>query len=167
MALNEGATVTVEVKGLSELEAKLEALPVKVAKRGLRKALRDGGNIFKGAMFTLAPRWVGPGGPPSGFLAEHFGVKIKMERNELAGTAYIGPQGKVDYPDFESGAYRIKRVGSKIKKVGRIAVATVARFLEFGTSKMAKKPFMTQAFDSYKQAALDAVTESLKESLED
>jgi HK97 gp10 family phage protein len=150
--------VTVEVKGLSELQAKLEELPKKVADKGLRKALKAGGNVIRNAMVMLAPK-------DTGFLAEHFGTKIRILHTYLGGSAFIGPQGKVDYPAYASGAYNIKRKGGKIRKVGRVAVATVARFFEFGTSKMGKKPFMTQAFESHKQEALDAIAEELRDAL--
>lgn len=152
-----GEYVTVEVKGLSELQANMEALPAKVAKKGLRAALKSGGLAIRDAMVALAPK-------DTGFLAEHFNMKMKINRDELAGSIFIGPQGKIDYPAYTSGAYNIKRKASgKIVKVGRVAVATVARFLEFGTSKMAKKPFMTQAFESHKEAALQAITSKLTE----
>ena len=150
--------VTAKVTGLSELQEKIEQLKDKVAKKGLRASLRAGGNVFKNAMVALAPK-------ETGFLSEHFGLRVSVRRDAVAGSVYIGPQGKIDYPAYASGAYNIKRKDGKIKKVGRIAVATVARFLEFGTSKMSKKPFMTQAFESNKQRALDAVIEKLKEIL--
>lgn len=154
-----GETVTVEVKGLAELQARLEAAPEKMARNGLRKALIRGGTIFRVLMYQLAPK-------DSGFLSEHFGVRVKLRGGALAGTAYIGPQGKVDYPNT-GGGYREKMSKSGKKfSIGRIAVATVARFLEFGTSKMAKKPFMTQAYESGKTAALANVEESLRETLE-
>lgn len=148
-----------EVKGLDELQTTMEALPFKVAKKGLRAALKDGGSRFMDAMVSGAPK-------ATGFLAEHFGIKFKMSRDLLSGTAYIGPQGKVEYPAFMSGAYNvIRRKSGKIVKVGRVAVATVARFLEFGTSKMGKQPFMTQAFETQKQGALEAVTETLRDAV--
>lgn len=151
--------ITAEVKGLDTLQQKLEELPVKLAKRGLKAAARAGATVFVNGMVRLAPRH-------TGFLAEHFNIRIKFQKNELACTAYIGPQGKMDYPEFLSGAYRIARnAKGKVKKIGRIAVATVARFLEFGTSKMSKKPFMTQAFETGKEAALEAVIVELKDEL--
>lgn len=152
--------VTVEVKGLDILEKKLEQLPFIVARKGLRGALRKGGNVFKQGMVNGAP-------VDTGFLSKHFGVRIKMERNELAGTAYIGPQGKIDYPDDAKGSYRLKKVGKKVKKIGRVAVATVARFLEFGTSKMGKRPFMTQAYETQKQNVLDVVTKELADAIDE
>lgn len=159
MALGGGELVTVEVKGLAELQQKLEELPIKVAKRGIRAALRAGGDVLRSEIITLAPK-------DTGFLAEHFGTKIKMRRDELAGSAFIGPQGKVDYPAFMSGAYRIVRSAKgKAKKVGRVAVATVARYLEFGTSKMGKRPFITPAFDAKHGAILDAIVAKITDAV--
>jgi HK97 gp10 family phage protein len=158
MALGTGKTVEVEIKGLDELEKTLEEMPYKIAKRGLRQSLRAGADVLRNEIIALAPK-------DTGFMSEHFGTKIKVQRGELAATAYIGPQGKVDYPAFMSGAYRIVRSAKgKAKKVGRVAVATVVRFLEFGTSKMAKKPFMTAAFDSRHQDILNAIVEKLRDA---
>lgn len=159
MALGGGDLVTVKVQGLSELQEMLEAMPEKVAKKGIRAALRAGGNVLRTEIMLLAPK-------DTGFLAEHFGTKIKMRRDELAGSAFVGPKGKVDYPAFMSGAYRIVRSAKgRAKKVGRVAVATVARFLEFGTSKMGKRPFITPAFDSKRTTILDAMVDKLKDAV--
>lgn len=156
-----GEYVTVEVKGLSQLQEKLEELPAKLSKRGLRVALKKAGLLMRNAMVSMAPK-------DTGFLAEHFNMKMKIQREELAGSIFIGPAGKVDYPAYASGAYNIKRrKNGKIAKLGRIAVATVARFLEFGTAKMAKKPFMTQAFESYKEKAVEVIASELRDALDD
>lgn len=152
--------VTVKITGLEELQQKLEEIPTKLAKRSLRKALRAGANVIRNAIVTLAPK-------DTGFLSRHFGTRISVMRDELAATAYVGPQGKIDYPLYSSGAYKIKRKHGKVHKVGRIAVASVARFLEFGTMKMGKKPFMTPAFEDKKSEAVDAITTELKEGLDD
>lgn len=160
MALGAGDAVTVEVKGLDTLQAALEALPQKMAKRGIRAALRAGADVLRNEMMALVRK-------DTGFLEEHLGTKIKFQRGELAATAYVGPQGRIDYPAFLSGAYRIARTAKgKAKKVGRIAVATVARYLEFGTSKMGKQPFMTPAFDSTQSQILDAIVSKLRDTLE-
>src|SRR5208337_3107742 len=151
--------VTVEVKGLAELQQALEQMADKVAKKGIRAALKSGAQPIQNGMVTLAPH-------DTGFLAEHFNTKIRIGRDELSGSAFIGPQGKVDYPEFLSGAYRIVRnAKGKARKVGRIAVATVARFLEFGTAKMAKKAFMTAAFEVGKNEALALITNSLSDTV--
>jgi HK97 gp10 family phage protein len=144
--------VTVEVKGLKELQEKLEELPLKLAKKDLRSALRAGATLIKKAMIALAPR-------DTGFLSQHFSIKTKIKTGEeIAGSAFIGPQGKINYPKTSEGKKGIGR---------RIAVATVARFLEFGTIKMSKKPFMTQAIDSNKSDAIDAIAKRLSEVMKD
>ena len=152
-----GEYVSVHVKGLSNLQKNMEELPAKVAKKGLRQALKKGGLVIRDAMVALAPK-------DTGFLAEHFNMKMKIRRDEIAGSIFIGPAGKIDYPAYASGAYNIKRkANGKLAKLGRVAVATVVRFLEFGTSRMSKKPFMTQAFESYKEKALAVITTVLKD----
>jgi len=152
--------IQMEIKGLSELQKALEEIPRKTAQNGLRLSLKAGGSEIEQGMVELAPR-------DTGFLAEHFGTKIKLSNGGLSGSAYVGPQGKIDYPAYSSGAYRlIRNAKGKISKVGKIAVATIARFLEFGTSKMSKKPFMTQAFETRVKPALDAIIARLATALE-
>jgi HK97 gp10 family phage protein len=150
---------TCEVKGLSELQEALEELPKKIADKGLRSSLKLGAAPVKQGMVSLAPK-------DTGFLSENFGVRVKISRDGVSGSAFIGPQGKVDYPAFLSGAYRIVRnAAGKAKKRGKIAVATIARFLEFGTSKRSKHPFMTQAFESNKDEALQGIVAGLTDAV--
>jgi HK97 gp10 family phage protein len=135
---------TVEIKGLDQLQAALEELPEKVAKRGLRQSLRAGGSVIKDGMISGAPQ-------ESGFLSEHIDVKTRLRADELAGSAFIGPNGKMVYPRKPGWPPR--------------TAALVARWLEFGTSRIAKKPFMTQAFETRKQDALDAIVSKLRDAL--
>lgn len=144
----------VNIKGLDQLLATLEILPRKVADKDVSVALRAGGKVVQNAFAASAPE-------DTGFLAEHFNVKVKLRREELGGSAYVGPDARADYPERDGG-YRLKVLKNKLRKVGRISVLSVCRFLEFGTSKMGKKPFMTQAFEGSKDGALDAMTTSLQ-----
>jgi HK97 gp10 family phage protein len=155
-------TVTFEIKGLSELQDKLESLPKKIANKILRQTLKDAGEIIRRAMARLAPQ-------DTGFLEQHFSTRTKIKRADIAGSAFVGPDGKIDYPLNSLGSYEtIRKKNGKVKRnIGRVAVATVARFLEFGTSKMAAKPFMTQAFESTKQQAVDKIVSDLNQLLQD
>jgi len=146
--------VTVEVKGLAELQTKLEALPEKLAKKSLRKAIRAGAAVFQNAMASLAPK-------ETGFEAEHISIRTRLSHDELAITAQVGPNNKVLRPE------RIGKIGRKGKEWGQRSAALVARFLEFGTSRHGKKPFLSQAFESNKAEALEAITEKLREALKD
>jgi HK97 gp10 family phage protein len=147
--------VTTKFTGWDELQKKLEALPEDLAKKTMRTALGAGGDVMRDGMVAAAPE-------DTGFLKEHFNVKISVKDGGLVGKCFVGPAGKIDYPNGDGG-YRdkVNRKG-KTYQIGRISVASVARFLEFGTSKMGKKPFMTQAFETKKGTALDAMIEKLK-----
>jgi HK97 gp10 family phage protein len=89
---------------------------------------------------------------------------VGIKRDGLIGNAFIGPAGKMYYPDRgtkEKGT----ATGKNPKKGGLVPVASVARFLEFGTSKMAAKPFMRPSFKQSAQDALDSLIESLRDAL--
>jgi len=145
---------TIKVDGLDKLLANLELLPQKVADKNIGMALREGGKVVQEAFVANAPE-------DTGFLKEHFNVKVKLRRDrEIGGSAYIGPASKVDYPD-KGGGYRLKVVKNKLRNVGRVSVISVCRWLEFGR-KGIKHPFMTQAFEASKNAAQDAMTTSLQ-----
>lgn len=146
----------VGIKGLDELQKTLEELPREVVKKGLRTALRAGAVPMSIGMAEEAPK-------DTGFLSEHFGIRIRVKGQDVAGSAFIGPDGHVDYPNKDGGyRERISESGKKFK-TGRISVASVTRFLEFGTSKLAKNPFMTRAWERCKDASLKAIIEKLRE----
>lgn len=149
-----------EIKGLDQLQKALEEMPRNVAKKGLRAALRAGAVPMKNGIVEEAPK-------DTGFLRDHFGVRISVKGKDIAGSAFVGPEGHVDYPDA-GGGYREKinnKTGKK-SSIGRISVASVTRFLEFGTSKLAKKPFMTQAFEKMKGISLQAIIDKLRSVVE-
>lgn len=77
-----------------------------------------------------------------------------MRRDELAASAFIGPNGRKLYPQGN------RRAGYWAR-----TAAFVARMLEFGTGRIPKHPFMTQAFESRKRAALDAIIAKLRDVL--
>jgi HK97 gp10 family phage protein len=135
--------VSVQVQGLAELEAKLESVPLKIARAILRRAVKAGGEIFRAEMQARVNRL-------TGFLAAHIGIRLSTRG--LSGTARVGPQ-VINYPIRPS-----KRPGR-----GRtITAASVGRFLEFGTRKMAKRPFIRQAFETKKEQALDVFVREAK-----
>lgn len=161
--------VELKIKGLDELQRRLERIGKKVATNIFRVALRKAGRLIVNAFVTNAPRYVGPPnkGVPVGFLAEHFGTRTKIIRDGIAGSIFVGPEGKIDFPD-RTGEYRkkIDRHG-KSSNVGRVSVASVARFLEYGTVHEKKNPFMSRAWESVKQQALKVVIDAIKDGLDD
>jgi HK97 gp10 family phage protein len=137
--------VTVKISGLDELQKALEALPLKVAKKDLRAVLRAGANVFKKEMVNTAP-------VESGFLEEHIDVRTRLRSDELAGTAFVGPNNKAVYPG------RLSRWHARTARL-------VAGWLEFGTERMSKKPWLTQSFETQKEKVVEVVEQKLKEKL--
>lgn len=145
---------TVEIKGLDELQHNLERLSKEVSAKVLKETLKEQGNVVAAAFIGAAPT-------ETGFLAEHFDVKMHVEREDIAGSAFIGPK-KTNYP-FRGKTFRFMK-----KKFGRtVAVATVARYLEFGTSKMAAHPFMRPAWEFIQGAVLDGIIAAIKSKLQE
>lgn|ERR1700687_2596459 len=161
--------VSVKIKGLDELQKKSQEQLPKDAKLALRIALNAGAGDVKRAMEEDAP--VEQGGADSGFLRKNIKTKVTLRRNDLAGTARIGPT-KAVYPGGggKRGNVTFKtRTGRVINFISNHAGATkaamVARFLEFGTRKMAAHPWMTKAWEASKEKAFQQIVAKLKENL--
>lgn len=131
--------VKVNIKG-QELFDLMTSKSEKFAKKGLRAALQAGSKVIWDAMRTNVRKgWhLWPGKNRSrdyGFITDHIGIKTKISDSSEMGSSQIGP----------------------VKK------AYWAMFLEFGTSKMAAKPFIRPTYENNKQAALDAFTNKMRE----
>jgi HK97 gp10 family phage protein len=143
----------IKIDGLDKLQDALLKLEPAKAKAALRAALKAGADPIKQDMAQSAPY-------ESGILEENIGTKLSTAgSSELRGAAFIGPTGKGKYPAQGAGG------GLRKKKRSAMPVATIARFLEFGTSKMAARPFMTQAFERQKGNALERIIAVIKEKL--
>ena len=132
----------------------MEQNPPKVAKKITKKALDAAAQLIRNAIVALTRI-------DTGFLSEHFNIKFKMEKDGIAGAAFIGPAGRTYYPG-RGDASKGTATGKVPKSGGRIPVASVARFLEFGTSRMPAKPFMRPAFNANAKRALDLITETIR-----
>jgi HK97 gp10 family phage protein len=149
--------VEYKITGLVELQRTLEQMPRDVARKAVRGGLTAAAEMVRDRIVATAPR-------KSGFLASHFNVKFRMRGDELAGTAYVGPAGKVYYPNV-GRAERGISTGRRPHKGGLLPVASVARFLELGTSKMAAKPFIRPAFESSRDGIIALVVSSITDAI--
>jgi HK97 gp10 family phage protein len=127
-----------EIKGLSELLAAMKELPKAIEKKCLKVAVMTGANVIKRAAADLVVR-------KTGLVAK--AVRIGFNKKEST-------PGKAVYHVF---------ISSKVK--GKLKGKTISpyywRFLEFGTVKMAAKPFMRPAFDSMAGDAMQVIKEKL------
>lgn len=152
------------IKGLAELAAKLHALPDKLAKKHLAGAMVAGAAVIRDEARTLAPVYTGPvsqGHPPPGTLRRAVILKRIPERSSR--------DRQVVYVVVRHGK-KFSRVFKKKKGVLQASVNLDAfywRFVEFGTAKMAARPFMRPAFEAKKRAAVEVIAARLRAGMEE
>lgn len=118
----------------------------------LRKAAASGVSVFKQEIQSKTP-------VDHGYLKQSVSVAFIKEESVTGKVATYETVFMGTAPDFSN---------LKTGKLYRgMRNADVARWLEFGTSKMASKAFVRPAFDSQKQAAVDAAATKFREVLLD
>lgn len=145
MAGNEWAST--EVKGLKELNEALKQLPDNIARNVLRGATGAGAAVIRKEARQRAPVFDGQIGdkhPPPGTL------KKSVYQSQVRQLSSLVKQ--VFHVGVRSGK-------GKKDKGGRSLDAYYWRFVEFGTSKMAARPFLRPAFEAKKLAAIEAIRE--------
>jgi HK97 gp10 family phage protein len=153
-----------EIKGLSELQAKLTSLPKKVADKVVRGTLREVAKDQAADFARRAPQ-------RTGFLERHFSVKIKLLRDgDVGGIAFVGPTTDL-YPIDDSESSKTDREFKKmLKRSGRgiarpVNASMAARFYEFGTARESANPFMRPSFQSMAQQHLAKIVAGIREAL--
>lgn len=143
---------------MAELDRVLAEMPQKTAHKIIRRSLVQAGKLVQQAMIDFAPR-------ASGWLKDRINMKVKLKKNNQEGKAYIGPAGRQYYPVSRGSLAIGVSTGKRAKSGGAVPVVSVARFLEFGTSKMAARPFMRPSFAASVQKALGLITESIRSAI--
>lgn len=128
------ARVSVEIKGLKELDKALGELPKSTAKATLRRVLVEGGELIASAARRGAP-------VDHHYLYESIDVSTKLNRRQRSLHKEQG--GKAFQEMF----------------VGTNNPAGVQQ--EFGNEHNAAQPFMRPAWDAKKQEALERITNLL------
>lgn len=143
--------ITVKIEGLDQLQKNLERLPHNIAQRIIKGTLNEAARDMISACAEEAPK-------DSGFLSEHFVSKTTVTRDELAATTIVGPASRVEYP---------RRVPKRGGKGSTVKVASVARFWEYGTHKLAANPFMSRAFMRVREGLLNKIIAGIRSALEE
>lgn len=87
--------ITVNIKGLDELQAKLESLTKKAADKILGAGLTAAAQPILDEMVREVPK-------DSGFLAKHIHAKLgRKVKNDMARAIFIGPDKDEYYPAKE------------------------------------------------------------------
>jgi HK97 gp10 family phage protein len=149
---------TIYVMGLDELQARLRDLPKRIGRNVLRGAMNAGATVIRKEVQARAPVYTGSvaaGHPPPGTLRRSiYQVQIREFSNDQRQTYQVGV-----------------RKGKRFRKQGKRGQlsqdAFYAHFVEFGTVKMAARPFMRPGFEASKSAAVQAVREYLEKRIPD
>lgn len=140
---------TKNLTGFKELAAALRALPERVAKNGLHAAVGAGARVIRNSARTRAPK-------DTGEMAKD--IQIKRERGQQGGDTFVAR-----YSVFVLTGKKSRLKGKK-RNVQRDSYYW--RFVEFGTSKMAARPFMRPAFEAEKEAAVAEIGEKLDQRIQ-
>ena len=147
---------SVQIQGLSELNQALSELPQRLARNVLRGSVAAGAAVIRREARERAPRYAGQvaaGHPPPGTLKRSiYSAQARRLSSLLQQVYHVG---------VVSG----KRVKKSGRKSGRAPNAYYWRFVEFGTVKMAARPFLRPAFEAKKMAAVEALRAYMAERI--
>ena len=147
----------IKIEGLKELSDVMGQLPGTVAKRVLANAVRRSALMIKERAAELAPEAVAD--TVTGKLKH---LKGSLKRSISIAAVRQGPPATER--KFAVYAQSSGRRGSKVESNGP-KDGWYAHFVEFGTVKMAKQPFMRPAFEELKLAAKDKMIELIQNGI--
>lgn len=141
----------VRITGLAEIQRKLRALPERVGKNAMRRALRKGANVIRNAARANEKRIDDPQTREQ--IAKNVAVAgggAKRERAVGGVMMRVGVRG---------GARPLKKGTDNGTPGGN---TTHWRFIEFGTSEAKAQPFMRPAMNSSADAAFAATVSAMQ-----
>lgn len=156
-----------KVNGFADLEKALRDLPDKIAKKAMASASMAGARVLANAVKDSAP------------VASHIHWRYDYRRKARGG----GRKGKIEkflvYPGNIKFNVRVKRARTSggqfeamysvgpMKRGGTPSTDPFYwRFVEFGTSKMAARPFLRPAFDAKRNEIIEAMRARLAERID-
>lgn len=149
---------TVKLEGIDELKRSLEAASKKIRVRAVRSALRKAGQIISKAAKLSAPV---------------LQVPTKTRKPGTVRRAIAVRGSKFARQQGDEGVFIGVRPlrGSRQKTLGKAGAKNPNdsfywRFLEFGTKKMAARPFLRQAADNKGQEAVRTFMDSVIPQIE-
>ncbi len=147
------ADVKVEVNGIDDLKRALAALPDKLRRKVLVKALKAGAKVVRDTARQLAPELAVPNPyRTKGLLKKQLSVRTSKEAKSAGNVGVfvnIRPAAGAKFKNL--GRVGSIRLRIKKKESQRGAKSKVDpyywRFVEFGTKKMTARPFLRPAAD--------------------
>lgn len=149
--------MSVDIKGLKELQEALNQLPEKIQGRPVRSAVGAAAKVVMDEARRRVP-------VDSGQLkkAIYRGRSRSMSARGKETYVVAVRKGKAKYANTQKNR-RLNRVGKNYQTRGE---AYYWRFLEFGTAKMPARPFLRPAFESKKEEAVMVLQQKLLEAID-
>lgn len=150
------------IQGLAELAARLRKMPEDLRTKTLKPAVGSAAKIVRDDARVRAPRFEGVtarGHAPAGTLKKSIILKFIREKSSAnEATFYITVKRGAKFM-----AVKRRRKGQVVSIENQDAYYWF--MVEFGTSKMGKKPFMVPAFEAKKIYALKEIEAKLREGI--
>lgn len=143
--------VTVEIKGLRELQVALRQLPQKLERRVLNSALGFGGRLIANEAKARAP-------VDTGNVRRNIRARSARPMDGHTATVIVGVRRLTKR--------QIARLRARSSRQSSISDPWYWRHLEFGTSKMAPRPFLRPAFEAKKVEAAYTIKDALARRIE-
>jgi len=156
---------SVSIEGLNELRIALRRLPEELQKNELAKAVRKGAQTTQADAVARAPFLMKPDPRRKSGLLKSAIKATAGRRNGNVGSAfvYVRMLAKSQISKFKKA---MAKAGKRVKGAANPDDPFYWRFVEFGTSKMAAKPFLRPAFEHTKMQAAERIKEALREGVE-
>lgn len=142
----------IHIHGARELERVLKQLPDYIAKRVVVGALRQGAKVVLAEAQARAP------------VGQEAKGRLQLRRNRR-GKIVVANPGKLKQ-SLGIVTVAAKRTAHSATVAVSVRKAYWGLFLEFGTRKMAARPFLGPAFEATKGAALEAFGRALGDGME-
>jgi len=162
---------TMTVSGLADLEEALQELGNAVAGKALYNALMTAAIPIQDTAIAMAPQAVKPH-----YRYKRRGKKVRGKADASQPAAGTTTERVLEQPgNLRKNIARKRLKGRKYSELtgGEAYVgvswqgnAFYGRFLEFGTAKMAARPFLRPAFDARSGEALGIFMDRLRENIE-
>lgn len=147
------SSITFKLQGFAELKKKLEEFGPEVAKNGLRSATFAGAKVIRDATITKAP-------VRTGLLQANIYASRRKTQSEFQARYSVKVRPNVKVTFVSRG-----RLSGRYHKSEAVGPAIYGRYLEFGTSKMAKQPYLRPAFFDNQGTAIEAIRDGLERAI--
>jgi len=153
-----------QIHGLAGLLASLRELPKAIQGKPLQAGMRKAGNLIRNDARQRVPR-------ASGFLATQIVVRRANAKNRRkAGVGNGGEYYTVGVRTGKKVRYANTKRNRRMRRAGKVyeqsGWAYYWRHLEFGTKKMAAKPFLTPAAEAQGPRAAQVLIEETRKALD-